>query len=164
MDEIKRPKNISDIKPPHIIARAMWFLEDYLWGPFNLIDRIERVVTAIRFWDRGHQFALLRANKGGSHLLRETSQILAQYHVPIWGRTHNSKCMFFHVKRRQMRWAAAIMRNHGVTLVDKKSGDIIYQDSGPRYTPWSEGGGSESEEQPRGMRGPLCQFRKDFGV
>lgn len=148
------PENIRDIEPESMIQRIMWAIDDVM-GRLNLLDRIERVFTAIRFRDIGHQIAILRPTVGGNCPAITAGQILKKYGVPIWGRTHDSKCMYIHVKRRQMKWAHAILKNHGVIIVDKGSGRIIYQSGNGkgRYIPWKEGGSKAREAQAQPKRG-----------
>jgi hypothetical protein len=144
------PENIRDIEPKGMIQRAMWILDDVM-GRLNVLDRIERVFTAIRFRDVGHQIALLRPTVGGNCPQITAGELLREYGIPVWGRTHDSKCMYFHVKRRQMKWAHAILKNRGVIIVDKRSGRIIYQSGGgsDRYIPWKEGGSKARQAEPK---------------
>jgi hypothetical protein len=85
----------------------MDFLDDFILGPMNLIDRIEWILTGIRFGDADHGFTLPRADKlpegyqGYDWTLNEVQQLLARYEIPIYGRTHDARNMYFRVKNRQ---------------------------------------------------------------
>lgn len=122
MSKKKETDSDNGIQPPaNMFQRVMCALDDYVWGPVNLIDRVERIVTSIRLLDRGHQFAMLRIDRGGDHYLREVSDILRTYGIPIFGRTHNGTFMFFHVTRRQRDWAQFVLLSAGVKIYDKRT-------------------------------------------
>lgn len=93
---------------------------DDLLGLFNLIDRLEGLFSALRYRDAGRVFAIPRADKpGGGHTLNEVEALLSRYSVPIYGRTHDARCMYFHVKHRQARWAEYILLRAGVRFTSQ---------------------------------------------
>ncbi len=98
----------------------MMDLLDNLLGTFNLIDRIEWLASSIRHRSTGRRFVIPRADKpGGRHTLNEVEALLRRYDVPIYGRTHDARCMYFHVKTRQSRWAEYILLRAGVIFVSR---------------------------------------------
>lgn len=113
----------------------MDLLDDFVFGPFNLIDRIEGILTGIRYRDLGHQFAIPRADKGGPLTLAEIEDLLARYSVAVYGRTHDANRMYFHVKKRQARWAEHILLRAGAVLnsppVDARSAHWASRHQGP---------------------------------
>lgn len=109
---------------------------DDLLGHLNYIDRIEGWVMSLRhgdydqarknglagfvaelvsslFMTNTHTFAIPRA---GAHSLNEVEALLKKYGIPIFGRTHDARCMYFHVKQRQARWAEYLLVQAGVQL------------------------------------------------
>lgn len=92
-------------------------LDDFILGPFNLIDRAEGLITGIRHGDLGHQFAIGRADKGADHCLADVERILKEFHIDVYGRTHDSQRIYFHVKNRQAGWAEYLLLNAGVKLL-----------------------------------------------
>jgi hypothetical protein len=109
---------------------------DDLLGHLNYIDRIEGWIMSVRFGDYAqarkgglagvaaellsslfmgntHTFALPRS---GAHSLNEVEALLKKYGIAVFGRTHDARCMYFHVKRRQARWAEYLLVQAGVQL------------------------------------------------
>jgi hypothetical protein len=121
----------------------MDLLDDFVFGPCNLIDRAEGLLSGIRYGDMGHQFAIPRADKGGPFTLAEIEELLARYGVVVFGRTHDANHMYFHVKKRQARWAEYLMLHAGVELcnppVDERNpGYAASHAPGWMPRPWSE--------------------------
>jgi len=121
----------------------MDLLDDYIFGPLNYVDRLEGLLKALYYQDTGVRFAIPRKGKGGKHTLQDVSQILQQYGIPIFCRTHDSKNMYFRVKKRQAAWAEYLLLNAGIELnhplVDPRN--INYAASHPpgwMPTPWAE--------------------------
>lgn len=125
-------------------------LDDLIIGPFNVIDRVEGLITGIRYGDMGHQFAIGRADKGADHTLVDCEKILKPYHIAVYGRTHDSKRVYFHVKKRQAAWAEYVLLRAGVELL---SSPVEARNAGwagghaDMPTPWSE-----RKRQPRKRR------------
>ncbi len=94
----------------------MDFLDDFVLGPCNLIDRLEGLLRGIGYGDLGHQFAIPRADKEGVFTLNEVDTLLNHYGIPIYGRTHDADHMYFRVKKRQARWAEYLLLHAGVDL------------------------------------------------
>ncbi len=140
-----------------------WNLFDDLLGPLNIIDRMEGLVSAIRYGNyrraRRHgavgvsaelvrsvfgvntaRFALIR---DGDHSLVEVEKLLKRYGIPVFGRTHDSENMYFSVKKRQARWAEYIMLNAGIDLANPtfdmhNPGYVGRHGPGWMPTPWAE--------------------------
>lgn len=123
----------------------MDLLDDFVFGPFNLIDRAEGLLSGIRYKDMGRQFAIPRVDKGGPFTLAEIEDLLARYGVAVYGRTHDANHMYFHVKKRQARWAEYLMLHAGVELcnatVDERNPCYAAShETGWMPRPWSEAG------------------------
>ena len=111
-----------------------WF-DDYIAGPFNLIDRLEGLIRGAIYGDLGYQISILYHDCGGSHTRREIEVLLKRYGVAVYGRTHDAKHMHFRVKKRQARWAEYILlhANAKITssLVDGRNpGYVAYHEPG----------------------------------
>ena len=118
----------------------MDILDDYILGPFNLIDRVEGLLSAIRYRDAGHQFTIRRMDKGGSHSLNECEAMLRVYGIAVYGRTHDATHMYFHTKRRQADWAEYVLLSAGVELVGEPVNPRNAATAGSRSampTPWA---------------------------
>jgi hypothetical protein len=138
----------------------MDLLDDFVFGPFNLIDRAEGLLSGIRYGDLGHQFAIPRADKGGPFTLAEIEDLLARYGVAVYGRTHDANRMYFHVKKRQARWAEYLMLHAGVELcnatVDERNpGYAASHKPGWMPRPWSQADDERAhpaQAQPTGQK------------
>ncbi len=98
--------------------RALFdFLDDYVYGPLNYIDRAEGLIKAILYQDSGHRFAIPRVDKGGKYNQRQIENLLVRYGVAVYSRTYDAKCRYFRVKKRQARWAEYVMLHAGVELL-----------------------------------------------
>ena len=95
----------------------MDFIDDFIAGPLDLIDKLEGILSGIRHRDMGRQFAIPRADKGGAHNLASVEEILGRYQIAVYGRGFDSKNMYFLVKNRQAVWAEYILLRSGVTLM-----------------------------------------------
>lgn len=95
----------------------MDFLDDFVMGPLNVIDRAEGLLSGIRYGDIGHKFAIARTDKGGAHSLSECEETLNRYGIAVYGRTHDAGRMYFRVKHRQASWAEYVLRRAGVELL-----------------------------------------------
>lgn len=95
----------------------MDFLDDFVTGPLNLIDRAEGLLSGLRYGDMGHQFAIARTDKGGAHSLNECEDMLKEYGIAVYGRTHDARQMYFRVKNRQAVWAEYVLKSAGVDLL-----------------------------------------------
>lgn len=93
------------------------FLDDYLFGPLNLIDRFTGLLRGIGYGDLGHKFTVRYADRGGHHSRAEIEAMLNKYGIAVYGRTHDANCMHFLVKKRQAGWADYLMRNAGMAIV-----------------------------------------------
>ncbi len=121
----------------------MDLLDDLVMGPMNVIDRIEGLLSGIRYGDLGHQFAIPRLDKGGNLSLNEVEEILNQYGIAVYGRTHDATNMYFLVKRRQAGWAEYILLHAGVQLVGprvdpRNPGYVERHQAGWMPIPWSQ--------------------------
>ncbi|MEZ4674342.1 MAG: hypothetical protein R2932_08880 [Caldilineaceae bacterium] len=124
--------------------RALFdFLDNYVYGPLNYIDRGEGLIKAIIYQDSGHRFAIPRVDKGGKYNLRQIENLLTRYGVAVYSRTYDAKCRYFRVKKRQARWAEYVMLHAGVELLGP-----LFDEQNPHYVsqhppgwmpqPWSE--------------------------
>lgn len=95
----------------------MDFLDDFVTGPLNLIDRAEGLLSGLRYGDMGHQFAVARMDKGGAHSLGECEDMLTEYGIAVYGRTHDARQMYFRVKNQQAVWAEYVLKGAGVDLL-----------------------------------------------
>jgi hypothetical protein len=137
----------------------MDLLDDLIFGPLNLVDRADRVLRSVWYRDPGHRVAISRADKGGRHTLREVEDVLNRYGVKAYGRTHDSKNMYFIVKRRQARWAEYVLLHAGVELVSptydhRNPGYAAGHPPGWMPVPWSQRSRDESGRQPTGDSTP----------
>ena len=89
---------------------------DDIAGGMNWIDRIEGLITRLRWRDVGHEITITRADKGGTLSGVEVESTLRRYGVRVCGRLHDSKTLSFTVKRRQARWAEYVLLRAGVPL------------------------------------------------
>jgi hypothetical protein len=107
------------------------FLDDYLFGPCNLIDRLEGLVRGMAYQDFGHKFTVRYADRGGRHTRAEIEALLARYGIAVYGRTHDANCMHFLVKKRQASWAEYILLHAGVEvtspLIDPRNQAYVAQ-------------------------------------
>lgn len=92
------------------------FIESYILGPLNYIDRIEGVVKATMYNDSGHTFTIPRIDKGGRYSLGEVETLLNRYGIAVYWRTYDAKHRYFRVKKRQAKWAEYLMVHAGVEL------------------------------------------------
>jgi hypothetical protein len=113
----------------------MDFLDDFVMGPLNLIDRAEGLLSGLRYGDTGHQFAILRTDKGGAHTLDECEEMLRKRGIAVFGRTHDARHMYFKVKNRQAVWAEYTLMRAGVDLqsppVEGRNAGWASKHSGP---------------------------------
>lgn len=91
-------------------------LFDDLLGPLNPVDQIEGMVKSIYYKDSGVLFAIPRADKGGEFSLYDVEDLLNKYGIPIYGRTHDARSMYFRVKKRQATWAEYLLLHAGIEL------------------------------------------------
>ncbi len=121
----------------------MDLLDDYLFGPMNLINQFEGVFKLLLAQNRGVRFAILRQDKGGEHSLREVQELLRRYHIDTFGCTHDAKHLYFLTKARQASWAEYILLRAGIALhnaaVNPQNKHYITKYSpGSLPTPWDE--------------------------
>lgn len=109
---------------------------DDILGNLNYVDRIEGLIMSLRHGDyaRARRSGLLgivievvssmimantrtfAISRSGNFTLNEVEAMLRKYGISIFGRTHDARCMYFHVKLRQARWAEYLMLQAGVEL------------------------------------------------
>ncbi len=127
---------------------VMDFLDDFVLGPLNYFDRLEWLLRGAAYGDFGVKFAIPRADKDGEYTLVEVEQLLGKYGIAVYGRTHDSCNMYFHVKKRQARWAEYILLHAGVELrnptFDRRNpGYVAQHEPGWMPTAWAD----QSNEQ-----------------
>lgn len=155
------PSNSTDISQER---QGLMALIDNFLGLVNLIDRVEGWLMALRYGDyasarrRGvlgvagevgssvlgtntFTFALVRT---GAYSLNEVEALLWRYGIAIFGRTHDARCMYFRVKKRQARWAEYLMLQQGVELANptfdpRNTGYAGGHAPGWMPRPWSAG-------------------------
>lgn len=97
--------------------RTLWdFLDNYIYGPLNYIDRIEGLIKAAKYHDSGYRFAIPRHDKGGKYSLIQVEELLSTYGVAVFCRTFDADNHYFRVKNRQAEWAEYLMLLQGVEL------------------------------------------------
>ncbi len=122
----------------------MDILDDFVFGPFNLISRIEGLFKEVKYDDSSVRFALVRLDKGGSHNFHEVRTLLNKYGISIFGVTHDSQCLFFRVKQRQAAWSEYLLLHAGVELrierlIDPRNAKYVAMHTpGWMPTPWIE--------------------------
>lgn len=105
-------------------------------GPFALLGEVGRSALKTNTW----RFALRRS---GGHSLAEVEALLKRYGIPIFGRTYDAKAIYFHVKKRQARWAEYIMLQAGVELLNppfdsRHVRGVVRHARGPMPTSWAQ--------------------------
>jgi len=124
-------------------VQAIWdFLDNFIYGPLNYIDRIEGLFKAAWYQDRGHRFTMLRIDKGGQYSLRQVEELLDRYGVAVYARTYDANYRYFRIKKRQARWAEYLMLHAGVKLCgplfDERNARYVSQHpAGWMPQPWS---------------------------
>ena len=121
----------------------MDLLDDLIFGPLNIIDRLEGLLKATRYQERGYRMTIPRVDKGGRHSLAAVQQLLQQYGVVTYGHTHDGQSIHFSVKKRQARWAEYLLLHAGVELTsatfdERNPGYVDMHEAGWMPTPWSE--------------------------
>jgi hypothetical protein len=121
----------------------MDLLDDLVFGPLNLINRAEGWLKLLFYHDAGVRFAIPRQDKGGQHSLANVRELLARYGIASFGCTHDARCIYFLVKKRQAAWAEYLLLHAGVELrnppVDSRNAHLVARHPpGWLPTPWSE--------------------------
>ena len=97
--------------------QSLWdFLDNYIYGPLNYIDRIEGFFKRIKYRDAGHTFVIPRYDKGGKYPLSHVEDLLNRYGIVVFCRTIDANNHYFQVKNRQTEWAEYLMLLKGVEL------------------------------------------------
>lgn len=123
---------------------GIWdILDDFVFGPLNLINRFEGLVKSAIYGDTGYRMSIPSVDKGGKHTLSWTRSVLKKYGVATYGCTHDANNMYFSVKKRQARWAEYILLHAGVELTsptfDVRNPEYVAQhEPGYMPRPWSE--------------------------
>ena len=127
------------------MINIMDFLDDWVLGPMNLIDRLTGLLYSAKEKDLGYRMAIPRCDgdKGGEHTLNECEAILETYGVAIFSRTHDARNMYFKVKKRQAKWAEYLLLHAGVELVsqtvdNRNEGYAATKEAGWMPTPWGD--------------------------
>lgn len=118
------------------------FLDHFILGPMDLINRFEGLIRGVQYRDMGVKFAAPRPDKNNSHTIHEIENILGTYGIPIFGRTFDAEHIYFRVKRRQASWAEYLLLHAGVELqnqpIDRRNyGYVGSHEPGWMPTPWS---------------------------
>ena len=133
-------------------------LDDYLFGPMNLINRFEGRFRLLLAQDGGQRFAILRQDKGGQHSLSEVQALLQRYHIATFGCTHDAQHLYFMVKARQASWAEYLLLCAGVDMrnpkVDPRNVErVARRSSSAMPVPWDERN-RETEKAPSPLSQP----------
>jgi len=174
MDSTSQP---SSPEPDGLMA----FLDDVL-GLANWVDRLEGLIMSLRYGDyvRAREHGLLALlgevgssvlttntcrfalRRSGRYSLHEVEALLKRYGIPIFGRTHDAKALYFHVKKRQARWAEYILLHAGVELLnpplDPRHDEYVARHA-PGYmpTPWEQAK-PQRVATPRASGGKITSF------
>lgn len=117
----------------------MDFLDNYVFGPMNLINRISGWLHGAFYGDMGHTFKVKFSDRGGKHSVDEVEAMLKLYGIAYFGRTHDANHFYFKVKKRQAEWAEYIMLRADVALVGERfSANNAKVQPGKRPKPWAE--------------------------
>jgi len=124
------------------MSGLMDFLDDYIIGPLNWIDRLDGLISGVKYKDLGYQVSILYHDRGGNHSRAEIEEILTRYGIDTFGHTHDSKHMHFRVKHRQARWAEYILLHAGAKIMsptyDQRNPNYLAQhEPGWMPKPWS---------------------------
>jgi hypothetical protein len=127
------------------------FIETFILGPLNYIDRIEGLFKATWYRDSGHRFAIPRIDKGGKYSLSEAEELLGRYRIAVYCRTYDANNRYFRVKKRQARWAEYLLLHAGVELrgapFDARNAHYVTQHPvGWLPKPWSAQGTDEQDD------------------
>ncbi len=141
------------------MSTLMDFLDDYVLGPLNLLDRIEGLLVGLWHGDLGYELAIPRADKDGDFSLNEVRALLAKYGVVTYGRRFDARNMYIRVKKRQARWAEYILLHAGVELRNpiferRNPGYVAQHAPGWMPRPWSEGRRAAPETTTEEMQPP----------
>lgn len=144
------------------MGKFMDFMDDFVFGPINFINRAEGIIKQKAYRDTAVKFSILRIDKGGTHTRGEVRAIIKKYEVPAFGTTHDSKCLHFLVKNRQAAWAEYVLLHAGIELqnppVNPKNYEYVRQhESGWMPTAWEDQKGNVdsanvSKQRPAGVK------------
>lgn len=98
------------------MGKFMDFMDDFVFGPLNLITRIEGLVRQNVYQDTAVKFSILRIDKGGIHTQNAVKRVLEKYRISAFGYTHDSKCIHFLIKSRQAAWAEYLLLHADIQL------------------------------------------------
>lgn len=96
--------------------KFMDFMDDFVFGPLNLITRAEGIVKQKVYQDTAVKFSILRIDKGGVHTQNDVKRVLKKYRISSFGYTHDSQCIHFLIKSRQAAWAEYLLLHAGIRL------------------------------------------------
>lgn len=89
-------------------------LFDNLLGHFDLIDRLAAQLRLIARRDRGVEFRILRADKGGTHAAADMRKMLAEYGIKAHRTRFDATYLYFVVGSRQADWTRYMLAAAGV--------------------------------------------------
>lgn len=134
---------------------SLWdFLDNYICGPFNYIDRLEGLLRGLWYQDLGYRMAVLYPDRGGRHSRKQIEALLGRYGIVAYGRTHDADHMYFRVKKRQARWAEYILLHAGVALTspsfDQRNPSYVEKHPpGWMPKPWTESTSQPDSDSPQ---------------
>lgn len=125
------------------MEKLLDLLDNWIFGPMNLIDRAEHLISGTRHNDWGYKMAIPRADKEGEPNLRDAEHLLNRYGVAVYGRSYDAKNLYFHVKNRQASWAEYLLLHAGFELVsptfDQRNPEYVAQhEPGWMPTAWAD--------------------------
>jgi hypothetical protein len=112
-------------------------LDDTIFGPLNLIDRIEGMIRLAVRGDSGVRFGILRMDKGGKHSRPDVRKMLKRYGVDTFGIQHDAKHLYFLVGRRQAKWTAYLLDSAGIEYSGGVANTTPVR-AGVKPTPWAD--------------------------
>lgn len=151
------------------MSATMDFLDEFVLGPLNLIDRFEGILRGITYGDMGTEITICRSDKGGSFSLNEVRLLLKGYGVDTFGRRFDSQNMYIRVKNRQARWAEYVLLHAGVELLNpafdhRNASYAAKHPPGWMPRPWSAGPKKSGEQDANSAREREPEQEKDKGL
>ena len=96
------------------MSKFMDFMDNVIFGPANLINRVEGQVKLVAYNDTGERFSVQRVDKGGTHTRGAVQSILKEYGIVTFGETHDATYLHFLVKSRQAKCTNYLLDRAGV--------------------------------------------------
>lgn len=98
------------------MSRILDFIDDYIFGPLDLITYAGRVAKQTVYQDTAIKFSILKIRKGGVHTQNDIIRILEPYKVHPFAWKPDSQHIHFWIKGKQANWAEYLLLHAGVEL------------------------------------------------